>query len=475
MSESICPINPYLATIIQNMKAQVPEEQLREEYQQSGRKLSWLEFLGENALSKVMVDNPVLRMRRAAIPLPETILDGLYWLRVDVVADLLQISEEELRSFEKQENLDVDMIEDFLIKNGLKLYHGTRNSWKIPALRIIDPDRACLWEQWDMASLERHKINPARPALVQEWFDEHYKRQEYIPGEENLADEWLNIKPELEDGDTPSDLEEFFEDTHLFFDAYEGLCKDEGIKRVVETPTIPCLPEELKLFPNDRFLSIKKDMVKAVISVLENTNLLGMPTYRFLGATDERKLQLIEPITHSQNFQLFLIQYVALRVDFESVLDYFNARSISVKTPKKDDKGVQPINPWLAELILKYRKQHSDEFIREGYRQFCEHTPDKSWEDYLAERALLEESKCNPIILADLDKSSLPEGIKNYLFYNCAVDIMADLLQITAEELNTLFEERLLDIPAIEQYLDKWGQHLYHCDKYTYKIPFPEE
>lgn len=469
MAGSFYPINPYLATLINGMEAQVPEEKLRAEYQQLGGKLSWLEFLGERALRNAINDNPVLRMRRSSFPLPGEILDGLYWLRVDVLADLLQISEEELRLHEKQENLDVDMVEGFLIRNGLKLYHGTKDSWKIPALRIIDPDRAGRWEQWDLASLEGHKMHPARPAVVQEWFDQYYKRYEYLPSEEKLSDEWLGIKPKLEDGEIPSDLKEYFDDTRLFFDAYKTVCAEQGIPMHVEIPDVPGSPDELESFSNDRYVSIKKDVVRAVISVLENTNLLKMPTFKFLNASDEMKLNIAEKVKNNEDFQYFLIEYVAIRVDFENLFDYFDVLADKVTKKEAGTCRPDPINPWLAELILKYRKQHSDDSIREEYRLFCEHIPDKSWVDFLAEQALEEESLVNSFIRTALKDCDLPTETKDILSHNCDVENMADLLQITKEELEELLEERSQDISVIEKLLEEHALHLYHSDRYTYK------
>ena len=314
-----------------------------------------------------------------------------------------------------------------------------------------------------------------KTTIVPEWIDEYYQRHEYIPGEEKLADEWLEIKPELENGDIPYDLDEFFTDARQYFEVYEKICMTQNIEKIVDTPAVPCFPEELKYFSNDRFLSIKKDVVRAMASILDKTSLLGMPMYKFLMATDDEKLNIAGGLSHDQDFQLFLIDYVGLRVDFENLFDYFYARSIKLALPIKAEKGPEPINPWLADLILKYRIQHSDATIREEYLRFCEHTFDKSWEHFLAGRAMLEESKRNPIILEELSKSPLPERTKDYLSYNCAINLVADLLQVTVEELNALFEERPKEIPIIEKYLEKLGLKLCHCDKYTYKLPFPEK
>ena len=235
-------------------------------------------------------------------------------------------------------------------------------------------------------------------------------------------------------------------------------------------PILPQSPDELKCFPNDRFLTIKKEVVQALISILENTRLFRMPTFQFLRASDEQKLNLAGKITNDEDFQYFLVEYVALRVDFEGVFYYFDALAAKVVAPA--NARPDPINPWLAELIHKYRKQHSDISIREMYRLFCEHTPTKSWDDFVAEQALLEESTVNPFIRTEVEEWNLPKETKDSLSNNCAVENMADLLQTTREELEELFESRPQDIPVIEAFLEEHELHLYHSNRFTYKISY---
>lgn len=318
-------------------------------------------------------------------------------------------------------------------------------------------------------------MSKRKTAVVPEWFDEYYQRCEYYPDEEKLETEWLSIKPELDGEGFPSDLEEFFRDTRFFFDKYRTVCENHGIPVAVETPPVPDCPEELKYFSNDRYVSIKKDVVRAVVSLLENYDLLGMPASSFLRADDEGKLEMVEKIKEDEALQLMLIEYVGLRVDLENIVELFKELSRDIAKQKKARDGrPDPINPWLAEVILKYRKAYSDDTIRAAYKSFCERVPDKSWEDFLADRAMLHESRCNPFIMTDLKDCDLPDETKVFLSARCAVSVVADLLQITVEEYQEIFEDTAEEVSKIEDYLQKYGLHLYHSDRSTYKLPFPK-
>ena len=305
-------------------------------------------------------------------------------------------------------------------------------------------------------------------------FEEYYRRYEYCPNEEKLEKEWKKIRPELDGDEIPFVLEEFFRDTRFFFDEYNLVCDQYGLPVEVATRQVPDSPEELKFFSNDRYVSIKKDVVRAVVSVLERTDFLGVPAFTFLWADDDRKLDLIGEIRGHEDLQMMLVEYVGLRVDVEDIVDYFAELSLEHPMPRKEERGREPINPWLAEIIQKYRKAYSDDIIREVYKTLCKETPDKSWEDFIAERAMVFESRRKPFILTDLEDCDLPEVIKEFLSARCAVGNVADLLQITEEELSALFEERADEIPFIEEYLQKYGLHLYHSDRSTYKLSFPK-
>ena len=496
MSEyaSGCMMNPYLASLVKKTREQVSDEVLRDEYATEtrkaaakGRTLSWEEFLCERALMDAIEENPTLRTRRAEFPLPQETLDGLYWLHVDVLADLLQITEVELHRFEQAERLSYKKINHFLNSIDLKLYSCDADyTWKIPALRVMEPGKAGGWERWDYRYYFGHRLDLNRPTLVQDWFEEYYKRIEYHRGEKKLREEWLKIKPELAYGTFPSDLEEFFRDTRLFFTEYKMVCENHGIPELIDMPSVPDIPEELEYFSNDRYLSIMKAVTRAVISVLERSDLLGRPPQDFLQADDNEKLDIIGEIKWDDTFQLMLIEYVGLRVDLDNIIDYFKLITDGTGNPgegtddareKSQEERPIPINPWLAEVIQRYRKETPDSTIREAYRLYCEDTPGvKAWVDFVAEQALICEGRHDPFILTRLDECyELLEVTTDFLASNCAAEIVADLLQITEEELVELFEGRLWELPRIEDFLQKYHLRLYHSDRRTYKLSYPKK
>ena len=478
------PINAYLEQLVNQLTVK-DMDAFKEDYKRAledarhkGRELSWAEFLGEQALMSAIVKNPVLKMHRAWMPLPQDVKDALYWIRVDVVADLLQISEEELLLASKREGIDVEQIKRFLDGFGLKLCTGTTDSWKIPALRIIHPAKAGRWQIWEFSSL-KHEIHPARPALVPEWFDVYYKNYEYQAFKEELGGKLRYVKPEANNGEIPKAIFDFLQDTRYFFDAYKKVCQENEsqIHQVVEEPDEKWFTDDfdvLSKFTNEHYLAIKKDVVRAMISVLENTDLLGMPTYFFLRLKDdEKKIKIIEGLKN-QNFQLMMIEYVAVRIGMDDVVVYFMELDKNAQDKKPESVKPEPVNPWLAELIKLYRKEHDNEAIREAYKQFCEANPDKSWADYLGEEALCDAIRRSPYLATRLEDMDMPEKTTQILKDNCSVDTLVDIMQITKEEFNVLFEDSRGDLNVLVHFLEQtFDLRLYHHDFYTYKLSVP--
>jgi len=127
------------------------------------------------------------------------------------------------------------------------------------------------------------------------------------------------------------------------------------------------------------------------------------------------------------------------------------------------------INPWLGEVIIGFRQRHSNEELRAAYRRYAEHSPHVPWDVFIAEKALSEEMKLNPFLATRRKDMGLPENTTDFLNAN-SVDTVADLLQITEEEFKEIFEAREDEIPPIRKYLQDHGLHLYHSDKFTWKV-----
>ena len=93
-------INPWLAEKVQEYRNQNKDSVLRADYDfivQAGSKLSWNQHLTVRALQSALKWDSFLQTIRLKMDLPIVILDALYLCHVDCVADLVQLSEEELQ------------------------------------------------------------------------------------------------------------------------------------------------------------------------------------------------------------------------------------------------------------------------------------------------------------------------------------------------------------------------------------------
>lgn len=139
-----------------------------------------------------------------------------------------------------------------------------------------------------------------------------------------------------------------------------------------------------------------------------------------------------------------------------------------------------PANPWIVEAIVSLRKRHSDEQLRADYLAYSGKNPDEEWHDYLAERALYEEVQRNPFLATPLSEMFLPKELKLALQQNM-VDIVADVMQITAEEMKTLLEYDhsaktvTTYLRQISTYLNINGLNLYHSRCNTLKWAYVKD
>ena len=219
---------------------------------------------------------------------------------------------------------------------------------------------------------------------------------------------------------------------------------------------------------------MKRDYVKALVHILELTDLLKHYTpAQFFKATDEQKLNIAERESKNDSFQLLLITYVELRIDFENLLWYI--QSLAKKPAKVLDMSEKPdpINPWLAERIMEYRHDHKEEYIRKCYVSYLDEDPDSSWADFLAVAALKYKISRDPFLMTrrkDFGFSDHLTDVMNIL----GVDIYANLLQFTVEEIQEFCDQEGEDIAPISAFVHEHGHHLYHYEGYTLKYPLPE-
>lgn len=471
-------INPWLAEKVQEYRNQNKDSVLRADYEfsvQSGSKLSWDQHLTIRALQSALKWDSFLQTIRWKMDLPEEIIFALYRCHVDCVADLVQLSEEEFEECARLHKFETEPVKKYLKKHGYKLLSCNERTYKVQSLLVLPTLTTIEYKTWMLKPPGAEaEFDLNRPLSGGWWVDNCYSRYEYTAGEEKLRSEMQGLKPALT-GDLPNDYKEFFTAARTFYECYDKICEQEGIIRFHSLRSnLPEKSKDLATFNNDVLLFMKRDYVKALVHILELTGLLKHYTSaQFFKATDEQKLNIAERESKNDSFQLLLITYVELRIDFENLLWYI--QSLAKKPAKVLDMSEKPdpINPWLAERIMEYRHDHKEEYIRKCYVSYLDEDPDSSWADFLAVAALKYKISRDPFLMTrrkDFGFSDHLTDVMNIL----EVDIYADLLQFTVEEMQELCDQEGEDIAPISAFVHEHGHHLYHHEGYTLKYPLPE-
>lgn len=471
-------INPWLAEKVQVYRNQNKDSVLRADYEfsvQSGSKMSWDQHLTVRALQSALKWDSFLQTIRWKMDLPEEIIFALYRCHVDCVADLVQLSEEEFEECARLHKFETEPVKKYLKKHGYKLLSCNERTYKVQSLLVLPTLTTIEYKTWMLKppGVEA-EFDLNRPLSGGWWVDNCYSRYEYTAGEEKLRSEMQGFKPALT-GDLPNDYKEFFTAARTFYECYDKICEQEGIIRFHSLRSnLPEKSKDLATFNNDVLLFMKRDYVKALVHILELTDLLKHYTpAQFFKATDEQKLNIAERESKNDSFQLLLITYVELRIDFENLLWYI--QSLAKKPAKVLDMSEKPdpINPWLAERIMEYRHDHKEEYIRKGYVSYLDEDPDSSWADFLAVAALKYKISRDPFLMTrrkDFGFSDHLTDVMNIL----GVDIYANLLQFTVEEIQEFCDQEGEDIAPISAFVHEHGHHLYHYEGYTLKYPLPE-
>lgn len=232
-----------------------------------------------------------------------------------------------------------------------------------------------------------------------------------------------------------------------------------------QTIKIPESFEDLRTFPLDGFIELKKEVLRAFISALEQTSImLSCSVDEYFKASDEGKLNIVET-EKNEDLQLMMIQYVALKIDFENVIWDLDL-SFEIKNKPWNE---WPFNPWIQEIITGYRSPFSDAELHDQYSDFCGVRRRISWIDFLSQKALANKISDCPILLTATDDMELDRTVKNVLKKN-GINNLAQLLQYTDYDVNHLFYYDKNIREQISAYLEKQGFHLYHSDTFTYKV-----
>lgn len=439
--------------------------------------LGWEQHTTLEAIDDAMREHQYLRTLRHEMRLPEEVLDFLYWNDVDTLADLMQITEEELASIARDYGIDTSPVRKYLEWYGLELCHCDGRTYKVRTLTLIKNPEHPVWETWEIhAPGAMPEFNVERPALNARWFEEYYKRYGTIVNDDLFFNEFLSVWPDILKEGVHNDYQSFFQNVYDFKTSYLAICEEHNLEPRVTLPDLPRNVVELYSFSNDSFCFVWKDCLRAVIDILERTDLMkNSSPGKFLTASDEQKLYIAQGEQDS-GLGEFLINLVGVMVDYENVdITLYDLFMNHGKTALRQTAGSKkegrpyPINPWLAEVILNYRQTHSDDSLKAEYRRCLEQAPDKSWEDFLACTALGEEMKRNPVLATRRKDMALPLRTRRFLNAN-NIDTLADLLQLTEKEITSIFASRTKDLRAVRDYLGKMNLSLYDSEVFTRKF-----
>ena len=463
-------MNPWLEEKVKVLRASHSDEELHLNYMSmstdENNSLSWDDYIIDMALINAIDADSFLTVHRNNMDIPWYVKKWLYRNNVDRVLDLVQITDEELRAISVGENDYYDKIKDFLAYYGCSLRHCPNRTYKVSSSGPLLGKHSGKLDKWMINTPGTvFKFNSSRPTTYPEWFDEFYRRYEITKHEDEVCKPLIPVWGLIQE-ERIQEFEEFFNDLSLIRKSFENICDRSNIIPVTTEHKIPKKLEDLKNAPLSLLIELKKDALRLIICVLEHLNiLLEYPIKEYIEAGDEGKLILIE---NEKDIELreLLTLHVTLRIDFDNLIWFLRFDKINRNKPCKE----WPINPWMEEKILEYRKQFTEDELNGQYRDLCDYSPSKSRIEFLTQKAFDQAIESNPALRTPIDEMDLDEDIKSDLKKN-DVGVLVDLVQLTYLELNTIFQYRRYKIEQISQYLESQGLHLYHSDFITYKIP----
>lgn len=318
-------INPWLADAILAYRKLFGDRQLRDIYEACGyaNHISWKQHLELRAIKKALEKNPFLQTLRHQIELPLDIIEFLYWNNVDTIADLVQITEEELTSLAQGNKHYVPTIKQYLAENHLELYHCNKKTYKVRTMNLLPSIENPTWESWEIDSPgAQPKFSLSRPTIWPYWFDEYYKRYEFSYNE--LCLEHLQRRPLFNDSSTLNTFQVFFETAEELRESYTIFCTTHNIRQRFFLPVMPKSTEEIEQFIFENKLSaLWKGIVKILIDVLERKPLFkGITVSDFLSASDEQKKDFAQNNSQDNALDLILLCYIFCRAYYQEMLDY---------------------------------------------------------------------------------------------------------------------------------------------------------
>ena len=462
-------MNPWLEDKVQEFHAFCSDDELQKDYHKlygHTKYLGWNDYLIWKTLKEAVEEDSFLAVHRYEMDLTRDVKKWLYRNNVDRVLDLIQMTDEELRAITVGNDDYYKQITQYLSYNRFPLRHGKKRTYKISSNCSLKAEYATRLDKWIIkAPGTINTFNLARPTLDSEWFDEFYKRYVFVEKDERICRKLVPTTVGLMRDDMPSYFNEFFNSLKSLWDAYYTVRDKYSLYPYYQTIKIPESFEDLRTFPLDGFIELKKEVLRAFISALEQTSImLSCSVDEYFKASDEDKLNIVET-EKNEDLQLMMIQYVALKIDFENVIWDLDL-SFEIKNKPWNE---WPFNPWIQEIITGYRTPFSDAELHDQYSDFCGIRRRISWIDFLSQKALANKISDCPILLTATDDMELDRTVKNGLKKN-GINNLAQLLQYTDFDVNHLFYYDKNIREQISAYLEKQGFRLYHSDTFTYKV-----
>lgn len=136
------------------------------------------------------------------------------------------------------------------------------------------------------------------------------------------------------------------------------------------------------------------------------------------------------------------------------------------------NEKLDPVNPWLAEAIREVRAKYPDDYLRKRYVSYNQDYPEREadWVAFLEEFALLNKTSKDSFLLTKRKEFGLSQHLTD-VFNSLSIDIFADLMQLTIEELTVLLEDSGEKVEPVVKFLSDHGYKLYSYPSYTYKVP----
>ena len=464
-------INPWLEQRIKVLHAILTDDELQSLYKKmygDSNDMGWDDFIYLIAIRYSITAYPFLTLHRNDMDLEQEVREWFYWNNVDTALDLVQITDEELRFITAGKARYYDIITEYLASHDMALLHTARRTFKVSGCSIM-AERPAKLTKWKIRNPETtHIFNPSRPTVLPEWFDEFYRRYERIKDEDKYCQKLVPFSATtLSPGS--STFRELFSSLREMWKAYNESCEKCHI-----TPRLPQyrIPEDRKEllcnFPLGRFIALKKDALRALIDFFDQAGVLfSCPLGTYIETKDHYKELDITELEKDEELQHLMVRHVSMQIDFDNLIWEMSIYRKFKNNPIDD----WPYNPWLQEKILEYRNSCSDDRLRSHYHKYLESHSIVSWIDFMAESAIEQAACKDPALIIPLGKTGLDKDIQDELLQT-DVRVLGDLVQITRQELDILFDADAQKIRQIDLCLKKHGLKIYSSDLLTRKVPF---